>query len=53
MDAGFNQFVHQVVYIHSHQAPTKSTPTCNAPSGVRRSSNPCESWVIANTNTRS
>ena len=51
--SGSSQLVIQAVSIQAHHTASISTAVCNAPSGVRCSSRPCESCVTANTNTRS
>jgi hypothetical protein len=50
---GPSQFVHQAVQIHTIHTPENSIAVSIVPSGVRCASIRCDSWVMANTNTRS
>src|SRR5882672_6385275 len=51
--SGSNQFVTQVVYAQASHTMTRSSRVCSAPSTVGRSIRWWDSWVIANTYTRS
>ena len=51
--AGSSQLVDHEVYIQTHHTAGKSSAVCAAPCRLRFASSPCESCVIANTNTRS
>ncbi|CPU67993.1 Uncharacterised protein [Mycobacteroides abscessus] len=51
--SGSSQFVTHIVSTHTHQTATPSRSVCPSASTPGCAMSPCESWVTANTNTRS
>lgn len=51
--SGSSQLVTQAVKIQAHQTAISSRPVSTTPANVGWAIRPCDSWVTANTNTRS